>query len=334
MSDQEIRQALLREAIGSSCPGARYSLNRASPTTSTTSTITTTTGGPRNRPNRHFLSRVVAGVDSHNGSLKQKERERASRKFDILDRFIKEELERDENNNRAMGDHSGRERDTRSPRAGSVSSSGTVTSRVTRFDQKPENLQEIQPSTSSTHNVKFSSEVDKIVRHHKEQAEARNKIYALTSIYNEPQKQTVSGLPISGLSGAEQVGMGYDEEEDYDKQSVTKRRKKRRRFEVKRDGSSDEESEREERRSRRDSRGSERSRRGSDRRGSENRDFERRDSERRDSERRRSQDTFRGFERRDSERRDSEKRSRDRSRDMERRSSRDYRHHRSRSPGY
>ncbi|KAG5373055.1 hypothetical protein CJU90_0722 [Yarrowia sp. C11] len=242
MSDQEIRQALLREATRPVRPTSRLSLNRALTTTTTSATNTT---GVRNRPNNHFLTRVVAGVDSHNVHLKRQEHERASRKFEILDRFIKEELERDENkiDNRGSYERGRKYSECRQggSRATSVSSTGTTGSRPTRFDKRPpppEKLQEIkQPSSCSTQNVKFSAVVDKIVRHHKEQADARNKIYSLTSIYNEPEKEQAPGLPISDLSGAEQVGMGYDEEEDYDKQSVTKRRKKRRRFEVKRDES-------------------------------------------------------------------------------------------------
>ncbi|AOW01334.1 YALI0B06985p [Yarrowia lipolytica CLIB122] len=301
MSDQEIRQALLREANPASRLSHGHSLTRGS-----------RDSGPRNRPNRHFLTRVVAGVDSHNGHLKRQERERATRKFEILDRFIKEELERDENRHTCDRDHRDRDyrdrdyrdrdyrdrdyrdrdyrdRDYRDrytgSRDGSVSSTGSRTGRVTRFDMRPppEKLKEIQPSTSSTHNVKFSSVVDKIVRHHKDQAEARNKIYALTSIYNQGHDQAAAGLSISGLSGAEQVGTGYDEDEDYDKQSVTKRRKKRRRADVNRDESDGADGDRED--DTRPGRSRERSR--------ERGYSERRSSERRSSESRRSRDRSR-----------------------------------------
>ncbi|KAG5360495.1 hypothetical protein CJU89_3566 [Yarrowia sp. B02] len=250
MSDHEIRQALLREAQLPSRP----SLSRPSTT-------------HRNKPNHQFLSRVVSRVDSHNGNLKRQERERASRKFEILDRFIKEELDCGDDENRDRHEREGYQETRRA--------------RVTRFDKKPEKLQE-QPSSSS--NVKFSSVVDKIVRHHKEQADARNKIYTLTSIYKEPQ--TDPALPISGLSGAEQVGMGYDEEEDYDRKSVTKRRKKRRR---------------------------------SVRRYSDESDEEPRDR-RRDDRRSRSRDSERRSRERSPERERSDRRSRDRS--PERRGSR------------
>lgn len=211
MSDHEIRQALLRDA-------------------SVAQTQTRDKHEKRNKPNNHFLTRVVAGVDSHNGNLRRQERERADRKFGILDRFIRDEKKRDNDKQRNDKRDNGNQRNDRDRE---------TSPRKTRFDMRPDRSTRVQkpvssskpsktpktPKTSKNSEIQFSSVVDKIVKHHKEQADKRNKIYALTSIYT-PETE---GLPISGLSGAEQVGTGYDEEEDYDTQPVSKKRKARKR---------------------------------------------------------------------------------------------------------